>query len=918
MDSFLRQIACQTLDFSPESTLFIFPTQRACQEFRKEYIRIRGGFGMLPGIISIRDLLTRLDAPPVADDITLLLELHRCHCSLFDKVEMDDFLAYGQQVLDDFNEIDRQLIDATTIFRQINNQKSLEDQFRHDTEEYEFLKNFWTEFFAGKVIAGLRESFLKYWSQLPALYEAFRKRLAEKNMAYEGMAWRHVAENIASQTYFDRKDNVIPAGFYALNEAEALIFEHLKKQSKLRLFRDADVLYTNNQQHEAGIFFRRGILSDSEIPWNGSHFEQPKDSYLVKGCNGRYAIARELANDLSAALKENPAESSDDTVVVFSDESLLFPFLHHCALLNIPLNPSMGFPVKHHPLMRIIHQLKKARKTNLHESGEGIQFRFLEDFCSDPLIRDCFPFEENGTGNGQPLFNVFLREALLSPPRDSSTEKEKLLGLLGRFHFSESDWISHLHTAFLNAVKRICNLLELHEEVLPVNTWWKLLIQHLEAERVPFSTGNDGGIAVMGFLETRLLDFRNVIIAPLNEGVLPTDTASSSLIPYAIRKAFHLPCKEEQQAITAYHFYRLLQRASNITLYYNTDLNDTGGGERSRYLLQLHHELILSKKPKRLNYLQQVSKIEPETMTPLVVKKTMEIIELMQERFCIGEDGSVSRGFSASALNSYIACSLRFYLDHVVYLRPKDKAVGLSAGEFGNVLHKAMEHIYDGTRETTQDLFENLHPRVESIVDLAIREAYGKPADSGHDYLMKDVLVHLVRRILRFDEKNSPFRVIGLESKLTSSLETTRAGRLVGLKGTIDRIDSHGREWRVLDYKTGQEKPLDVESMENIFNDSAYKLNLQLFLYALLVHDNFKDEHQPLKTGIFHLRSSGEGITWLNEGNPVNISQLQEFRTGLAALVDEIFNTDKDFVQTEDLDKCRYCSYQGLCNRRTK
>jgi len=917
MDSFLSLIARSTVSLPPENTLFIFPTQRACHEFKKEHIRLKTGHGLLPTVIAIRDLLIRLDVPPVADELTLLLELHRCHSKLFGKVEMDDFMAYGQQVLADFNEIDRQLINVQSLFRQIDDQKSLEEQFRPDEEEYEFLKNFWTEFFTGKVIAGIRSSFLQYWRQLPALYTAFRESLLEKNIAYEGMAWRMVAESISTQTYFRQWERLIPAGFYAFNEVENRIFQHFSKEGKLLLFKDADRLYTDNKMHEAGHFFRRGLLRGEDIPWTGNYFEQPREVYSVKGCNGRYSIAREVAHDLSVSLKENDSKNNKDTVVVLSDESLIFPFLHHCSILNIPINPSMGFPVRHHPLMRIIHLIKKARKTNMHESGQGIQFRFLEDFCNDPLVRSCFPSSEDGEGGQLNAFHPDIREILLNFPETTILEKERLLKFMGSFSFGDGEWINSLHQAFLQALHSACRLLEPHEEELSLNTWWKLIVETIEAERIPFSTGNDDGIAVMGFLETRLLDFRNIFIAPLNEGILPSGAVSSSLIPYAIRKAYHLPCKEEQQAITAYHFYRLLQRAEKIHLYYNTDLNDTGGGEKSRYLLQLHHELIAKQKPDKTIYQQQVSKIEPEQSAPLKVAKTKAIIAIMRERFSISEGTGDFKGLSASALNSYIACSLRFYLDHVVCLRPKDKSTGLSAGHFGNALHKTMEVAYSGIEETRPSHYEGLEPKITSVIDAAISEVYGKPADSGHDYLMRGVLIQLVNRILDFDEKNGPFRIIGLESRLMSHVETRDHGK-IGIKGIIDRIDQHGQSWRILDYKTGAEELGKLKAFDDIFKDSSFKLNLQLFVYALLVNDNFRERCLPMMTGIFRLRSSAEGITWLNEGAPVSHEQLDDFRRGLTALIEEIFDPEKEFVQTDDHDKCKYCNYQGLCNRRTK
>lgn len=914
MITFLEKVADELISYPPESLLVVFPSRRACQEFRRIYSQKKAGVSRLPVILPISDLPEQLDTKIVADDVTLILLLKEIYEELYGAETFEAFLSFGRQILDDFNEIDRQDIDAIHLFQQVKDLKQLDERFAPDTEESEIIKNFWKEFL-NPPYTPLQTSFLSYWKQLPELYLALQKKLKERNLTYEGMMWRELAHSADKQPFFQRFNHIAFPGFYALNKTEEMILDALGKSGKTKLFIDADNLYVQNNFHEAGMFLRRGYLSDIES-WTGNYFDIPKESYIVRGCNGRFSIARELAIQLSKELTEEAVSGiKRSRIVVLAEESLLYPFLHHCYNLQIPINASMGFSLKHHPLFKLLQQIKNLRKYKEEELTASFRKRFLDDFSSDPVIASILK-DENLPADDENTKHLSLKELeqlLFYPDQSILTETTRLNNFLGKIVYGET-WMQEVHNHSINTIRTAINLLKFHEEQLSVSAWWHLLIEYVSEQRVPFYADQDNGIPVVGFLESRIIDFEVVHIAPLNEGSLPSKAISKSLIPYSIRKAYHLPCKEEQDAVTAYHFYRLLQRASSIRFYYNTNLDATGGGEKSRYLFQLQQELIKQTPPKYSEFSVQESMLTPEDIQPITIEKSASVLAQLKQRFCPGSTDTRKKGFSASALSTYISCPLRFYFDQLAGIRPEDDTDALTGGNFGNVLHRCMELLYDKMSLISAEDIKKSLQSVDNILQQAIDETYGKQVDSGHDYLMKEVLKELVHRILRYDLEHAPFEITGLEEELHISLSLKNELQ-VGLKGIIDRLDLHGGKLRVLDYKTGQDAVRDNKAIEELFTDPSYKLNFQLMLYCYLVSEYYPDLELPVIAGIFRMRQFDEGIEWLAGGDPISVEDIENFKNSLLHLIGEIMNPEIPFRQTDEQDRCHFCDYRHLCQR---
>ena len=919
MLNFIESIAKATLELPPRRTLVIFPTQRACQEYKKEYAKQKAKAGWLPTVLPIRDLLGKLNTPFLLDDLSLLLKLYAIHVKFFGEEEFGSFMSFGQQIIDDFNEIDRQLINADQLFEEIYDLRTLDERFEPGAEEAEYIKAFWSEFI-GTTHTPLQHSFLKYWKQLPLLYKEFKTVLHKENQGYEGLAWRFVVETMSQQNFFDEFDHIAFCGFYALNKSEEKVMMHLQKAGKLLLFVDADEYYTQPKYHEAGMFFRRGLLADNSLSWKHNLFSTPKESYHVKGCNGGYALTCELAQDIHRLVSSNAdLVKLNGLVVVLADESLMFSLYQQCQRLGVNLNPSMGFPLKYHPAFKVLSAIKQFRKLRTEDVNELVKYRQLEELYQEPLIhrffaRDKSPLTSVGTEELQTEDTNFFSLMLHSVDPSIETDKKNIRSLLTHFKFSEDEWIYPLHHHLLQYIDQVFAILQSHEMELSNENWWELFIDELGLARIPYSVAD--GIPVMGFLETRILDFDHVYIAPLNEGSLPSSTPSKSLIPYSLRKAYHLPCMEEQDAVTAYHFYRLLQRAKHIRFYYTTNLSDQGAGEKSRYLYQLHHELLENCPPKSIVYEQQDSVVNPSVVEPIIVNKSEEIITKLKEKFTVEfSDPQKFAGLSASALNSYIACSLRFYFDQLAGIRPDDEVEGLSAGHFGNVLHKAMEIAYKKQEVITKEYIGTLLTQVDAIVEQAIKLAYGKPVQTGHDFLMKKVLIALVTKIFEYDLECAPIELKGLEQNLRWAISIPGQGE-VWLKGIIDRLDFFEDHLRILDYKTGRDTIKKVDDFSTLFQESELKLNVQLLFYTLLVRKAFDKGAHKLKAGIFKLRSFEDGIDWLNEGDRISDELLNDFQEELIQKITELFNPEVPFVQTTDLKQCSFCDYKGLCSRQ--
>lgn len=418
----------------------------------------------------------------------------------------------------------------------------------------------------------------------------------------------------------------------------------------------------------------------------------------------------------------------------------------------------------------------------------------------------------------------------------------------------------------------------------------------------------------MGFLETRVLDFENVILLSVNEDVLPAAGNSPSFIPFNIRKAFGLPTYEEQHAVSAFHFYRLLQRAKNIFLLYNTEPKALTAGERSRFLLQIEHELK-SKFPESINIIKKVitTPILKERVSEIVIEKSDAVMKEL-EKYSAASGSEPKAKLSASGLQSYIACPLRFYFRYIAGLAEiEEQEENMEAATFGKVLHKAMQLIYADLPGIDENVLKGLSKKINDLVDQAIHlEFLAIDQLEGKNILLRNVIRELVSRILEVDKTYLPFAILQLEKDVTSIFEF-QSGKVVKLFGIIDRVDEKDGSLRIVDYKTGKVEKRKPTAIEDYFNNTDYKEQFQAMYYAYLT--NISIPGRQISVGLMALKTMKEGIWMLNNGEPFSAEQFTQFESHLKELITRIFDPEIPFAQTDDESRCKYCSYKEMCHR---
>lgn len=869
----------------------------------------------MPVILPVKEIPSQLNAPPVADANILLLELFEVCSKLNVTASIDEFLGWGEQLLKDFNELDRQLADVHSVFKRSFDLQKLDFVFSADEEDIERLNAFWKEF-SSDDLTPLRKGFLKYWEQMPDVYDAYKLHLIQKGFVYDGLAWR-IASG-AEISFTEKFDHIVFCGFYALTNAEEKILGKIHKTGKLKLYRDYDTWYGASYR-EAGRYFRKGLLGDPSLNFTGSYFEKDSKEINITGVNGKNAMAREMAAAIAKSHPDKDPAVLARSVAVLPDESLLFPFLDYCLRAGITVNPSMGYPLTHHPFLHFLSVIRIIRRERVQRSDGGWMKNKAEYLSGQSFVQGFTQsqiksgLDELSNGDAVTKPDAFT-ELITNTVKDAGQEEKLFLGLINLLPGALKESVPGLYMLMKDEFHKIINSLRPYYHFLSADNWWKLFLQSAASIRIPFRSERNNGIPVTGFLETRNLDFEQVFIASMNEGILPSSKVLISLIPYPVRKAFGLPCNEEADAVTSYHFYRLLQRAKNISLFYNSDLNDLGGGERSRYIYQLDHELKTVNPNIKFNYFQVEQNVPVSTPEVITIPKSNYITGALIKKYH-ADHSEADRGLSVSALATYISCPLRFYLENIAGIRPEEEHNTIDPLVFGNILHRTMHLLYGENSQPDRNFLESLINKVPDTVRKAISEIFTPLPLTGNDLLMEGVICSLVTSVIKQDIENIPFSLVALENTIHTTIDVPVAGK-IRLKGIIDRIDQRNGILSLLDYKTGKDVIKDPVDYADLFKDPKYKTTLQLYFYAV-IYRRSAGYSGPVKAGMLSLRNVKEGIEYINKGQVIDMQHLDVIEEKLAEAISELFDPGIPFTQTEDVDRCKFCSYSGLCARNS-
>ena len=959
MESFLKLVAADLYKHTEGNlahTAVVFPNKRAGLFFNEYLAQESESPIWSPAYVSISELFRSLSPWEVGDPVKLVCELYKIFRRETQSTEtLDDFYFWGEMLISDFDDADKNKVDTDKLFSNLQDLRNIMDDYTFiDDEQEEAIRQFFQNFSIERRTA-LKERFISLWDVLGNIYKGFRESLASQNIAYEGMMYRHVIEHLDVDKLPYEK--YVFVGFNVLNKVEHTLFTQLKDAGKAVFYWDYDEFYMKeNRQavtHEAGEFIRRN-LRDFPSPLSGELFKnlsKPKEVHYIasstENAQARY-LPQWIRNNLTTPEKE--------TAVVLCNEALLQPVLHSLPAEVKHVNITMGFPLSQTPVYSFLIALLELHTHGFNFKSGRYTFQSVVTLLKHPYTRQLTGqaelLEKELTRNNRfyPLPGELGKDEFLTrlfTPLSGNLNlcirlSETLQQVAGIYQTNTSgtedtDAFNQLYRESLfkayTTINRFRTLIEEDELTVQSETFRRLLVKVLSATNIPFHGEPAIGMQVMGVLETRNLDFRHLVLLSVNEGQLPKSGGDSSFIPYNLRKAFGMTTIEHKIAVYAYYFYRLLQRAERITLMYNTSSDGLNRGEWSRFMLQF---LIEWPHPITRQFLEAGQ--SPQGTSPITVEKTPDVMRRMQSLFDVRTNPKAK--FSPSALNYYLDCPLKFYYRYVAGLSaPDEVSAEIDSATFGSIFHYAAEHIYKDltthgkviNKEALETLLRN-EVKLQDYVDTAFKKLFfnvpqnEKPEYNGVQLINSAVIARYLKQLLQNDLRYAPFTFIASEMEVDEpiDIQTPKGVIKSRIGGIIDRMDSKDGTLRIVDYKTGgdADTPPHVESL---FIPDKKRSNyvFQTFLYAAIMCR--KQPTMKIAPALLYIhRAATETYSpVIQMGEPRKPKEAvedfskyeKEYRERLQGLLEEIFNPEKSFTQTEIIEKCTYCDFKALCKR---
>lgn len=959
MESFLKLVAADLYKHTEGNlahTAVVFPNKRAGLFFNEYLAQESDSPIWSPAYVSISELFRSLSPWEVGDPVKLVCELYKIFRRETQSTEtLDDFYFWGEMLISDFDDADKNRVDTDKLFSNLQDLRNIMDDYTFiDDEQEEAIRQFFQNFSIERRTA-LKERFISLWNVLGNIYKGFRESLASQNIAYEGMMYRHVIEHLDVDKLPYEK--YVFVGFNVLNKVEHTLFTQLKDAGKAVFYWDYDEFYMKeNRQavtHEAGEFIRRN-LRDFPSPLSGELFKnlsKPKEVHYIasstENAQARY-LPQWIRNNLTTPEKE--------TAVVLCNEALLQPVLHSLPAEVKHVNITMGFPLSQTPVYSFLIALLELHTHGFNFKSGRYTFQSVVTLLKHPYTRQL-------TGQAELLEKELTRNNRFYPLPGELGKDEFLTRLFtplsGNLNLcirlsetlqqvasiyqantsgtEDTDAFNQLYRESLfkayTTINRFRTLIEEDELTVQSETFRRLLVKVLSATNIPFHGEPAIGMQVMGVLETRNLDFRHLVLLSVNEGQLPKSGGDSSFIPYNLRKAFGMTTIEHKIAVYAYYFYRLLQRAERITLIYNTSSDGLNRGEWSRFMLQF---LIEWPHPITRQFLEAGQ--SPQGTSSITVEKTPDVMRRMQSLFDVRANPKAK--FSPSALNYYLDCPLKFYYRYVAGLSaPDEVSAEIDSATFGSIFHYAAEHIYKDltthgkviNKEALETLLRN-EVKLQDYVDTAFKKLFfnvpqnEKPEYNGIQLINSAVIARYLKQLLQNDLRYAPFTFIASEMEVDEpiDIQTPKGVIKSRIGGIIDRMDSKDGTLRIVDYKTGgdADTPPHVESL---FIPDKKRSNyvFQTFLYAAIMCR--KQPTMKIAPALLYIhRAATETYSpVIQMGEPRKPKEAvedfskyeKEYRERLQGLLEEIFNPEKSFTQTEIIEKCTYCDFKALCKR---
>jgi len=914
MQSFLEEVVAEIIHNKQVSDelVLVVPSKRAGVFLLQQFSKTTKTACFAPTIVTIEEFVEQLSGLRYASSTQLFFELYSAYQDLHKEQAESfyNFSKWGNTLLQDFNEIDRYLIPPHDIFSYLNAIQETNHWYLQPNK------------------TPMIESYIRFWKSLEPLYNEFKDRLMRLGVGYQGMIYRKAHENIHEYTKNIKEDTHVFIGFNALNAAESAIIQTLLAEQKATVFWDIDPCFLQDHIHDAGVFIRSYLKNWpyylSKAPKGPKPTYNTEKNITIIGVPKNVSQAKYVGS-LVVELNNKDRAALNSTAIILGKENLLNPLLNSLPGNISNINVTMGYPVASTPAASLFNEFISLYVT---KQDKGWYYNDLLSFISHPYIQSLFKTplkitseltkvikEKNWVyiqpqhlpkliNTDQEVMALLFSEHFTSPMQLLNASDELLLSL--REHFTREkdtinlEYLVQLHVIF-NEMKAYMNKYDFISDLKSFQSLYKEL---LAKETLDFYGEPLEGIQVMGMLESRNLDFETVVITSVNEGILPAGKTNSSFIPFDLKKEFNLPTYKEKDAVYTYHFYRLLQRAKNIYLLYNTEPDVLEGGEKSRFISQL---LTEDKGERKITHFVASPAMELPIRQNEIIEKENSILTVLKER--------AHKGFSPSSLSQYIRNPIDFYKKYVLGIKEStDVEEVIAANTFGTVIHSSMESLYTpfvGSRLSPEKL-KALLPSIPKVVKEHYREYYPNVSlDSGQNLIAYHVIQRYIEKYIHSEIKESTHHTIellALEEPFKTSITVPGVPFPVFLRGTLDRVDKKDGMLRILDYKTGNAKIADVQitDWESLINDPDKSKAFQLLCYALMYRD--KHQTEAFEAAIIPFRNLEDGLLTFAfkesagrsvKHTTISAETLELFQEQLQKLIGDICNQNESFIAKE-------------------
>ena len=913
--TFLDKLASVIIDKyynNLSNTIIVLPNKRA-KIFLIEALKKQVSNNILsPEIIAIEDFIQEISGIRTIDPIELLFEFYQVYLSITDKKnqqEFELFANWAKTLLQDFNEIDRYLLNPNHILSYL---KDIEDIKKWGIEVENKTK--------------LLENYIDFWKLLPNYYESLYDYLLKKGIGYQGLIYREAVNNLENYSKTIQNKKFVFAGFNALNQSEEKIIQFLISKDLAEIFWDADQTFLNDPFHDAGMFLRRfksnwNHYKSNPFEWIVNDFSKTKNIQII-GTPKTIGQAKITGSIIEKIKSDNPDSNLNNVAIVLGEENLLVPLLYALPVTVGALNITMGYSGKNNPAQILIAKLFKMHTNSLSRNATNYVFYYKDvlDILTHPLVepysnskqlvqiinKNNYTFithkkllELNGNSNQlfDLLFNKWVNGSIevlesitslllvIKQSLDNENEEEKITKA---FVFS-----------IFKVINKLKNYYSQHSHIDKIETLHAIYKQIIDLAEVSFEGEPLNGLQIMGVLESRVLDFETVIVTSMNEGKFPAGKSMNSFIPYDVKRELGLPTYKEKDAIYTYHFYHLLQRAKNIYLLYNTENDGLDGGEKSRFITQLEVEKQLNHNLTHEIY----NAVLPEiAYKPMVILKS-ESVMLRLKEIC-------ETGFSPSALTSYIRNPIDFYFQKILRIREVEEVEeNIALNTLGTIIHKTLEALYRPLIDKilSEIDIQNCNKLLDDEVLKQFKEVYKEgEIKQGRNLLAFEVAKRNVSNFLKMElesiKNGDSIKILALEQTYERTLTHSTLPFPVLIKGNVDRIEERNGSIRIIDYKTGKVEARNVTLkswnglIDNIKNDKIIQVLAYAFMYE-------KSSDLLIEAGIISFKNIKSGfLPFIFKEDKIANSVISEFimenyLQQIVLLLNEILDKNIPFLE---------------------